>query len=150
MKRYIFILLMAIAFTAAADVTFTVKPPRGVYEGDKFPVTFKLTDAQSNSINVQQISGCTLLYGPSTSTSQSYQIINGRTSSSSTVEFTYFYRAGNAGTYTIPAASVTVDGKKMSTNRLLLPCSPAPTATNRHPRGRWRLTTQTLRQPDGR
>jgi hypothetical protein len=124
MKRYIFILLMAIAFTAAADVTFTVKPPRGVYEGDKFPVTFKLTDAQSNSINVQQISGCTLLYGPSTSTSQSYQIINGRTSSSSTVEFTYFYRAGNAGTYTIPAASVTVDGKKMSTKPVTFTVQP--------------------------
>ena len=61
-----------------AEVTFTVKPPTRVYEGDKFPVTFKLTNADGSDLKVAQINGCTLLYGPSTSTSQSYQVINGK------------------------------------------------------------------------
>ena len=98
-----------------AEVTFTVKPPTRVYEGDKFPVTFKLTNADGSDLKVAQINGCTLLYGPSTSTSQSYQVINGKASSTSAVEFTYYYRADKAGNYSIPAASILADGKRMST-----------------------------------
>lgn len=125
LKRIILTFLMAMTLSGAfAETTFTVKPPRGVYEGDKFPITFKLTDGHSNNIKVQPITGCTLLYGPSTSTSQSYQIINGKASSSSTVEFTYFYRAGEAGTYTIPAATVVVDGKQMSTKQMTFTVMP--------------------------
>lgn len=98
-----------------AEVTFTVKPPTRVYEGDKFPVTFKLTNADGSDLKVAQINGCTLLYVPSTSTSQSYQVINGKASSTSAVEFTYYYRADKAGNYSIPAASILADGKRMST-----------------------------------
>lgn len=118
MKRFILSILL-IALTAAvslhAQVSFTVKPPSRVYEGQRFPVTFRLTNAEGSDLKVSQINGCTLLYGPSVSTSQSYQVVNGRASSTSATEYTYYYKADKAGSFTIPAASVLADGKRYTT-----------------------------------
>lgn len=118
MKRFILSILL-IALTAAvslhAQVSFTVKPPSRVYEGQRFPVTFRLTNAEGSDLKVSQINGCTLLYGPSVSTSQSYQVVNGRASSTSATEYTYYYKADKAGSFTIPAASVLADGRRYTT-----------------------------------
>lgn len=118
MKRFILSILL-IALTAAvslhAQVNFTVKPPSRVYEGQRFPVTFRLTNAEGSDLKVSQINGCTLLYGPSVSTSQSYQVVNGRASSTSATEYTYYYKADKAGSFTIPAASVLADGRRYTT-----------------------------------
>ncbi len=102
-------------YAAGADVTFTVKAPTRVYEGEKFPITFRLTNASGSDLKAPPIEGCTLLFGPSTSTSQSYSVTNGRAVSSSAVEYTYYYRADKAGRFTIPAASVLAEGKRLST-----------------------------------
>lgn len=118
MKRFsLFILLgiLLICQNMFAQVNFTVQPPTRVFEGDRFPITFKLTNAEGSDLNVSQINGCTLLYDPSTSQRQSYQVVNGRATSSSSVEYTYYYKAGKAGQYTIPAASVIADGKRYTT-----------------------------------
>lgn len=118
MKRFILSILL-IALTAGialhAQVSFTVKPPSRVYEGQRFPVTFRLTNADGSDLKVSQINGCTLLYGPSVSTSQSYQVVNGKASSTSATEYTYYYKADKAGSFTIPAASVLADGKRYTT-----------------------------------
>lgn len=118
MKRLYTTLLLTLALAAtafAADVSFTVTPPRRVYENDKFAITFRLSNAEGSNLHVEQIGGCKLLYGPSESRSQSYQIVNGRASGSSSIEYTYYYRAGAAGAYTIPAATVVADGKRYAT-----------------------------------
>lgn len=110
----IFTLFLA-AFALHAEVTFTVKAPSRVYEGEKFPVTFRLTNAQGSDLKAPPVEGCTLVYGPSTSSSQSYSVVNGRAESSSAYEYTYYYRADKAGRFTIPAATILADGKRMST-----------------------------------
>lgn len=118
MKRFSLFILLGILLICPnmfAQVNFTVQPPTRVFEGDRFPITFKLTNAEGSDLNVSQINGCTLLYGPSTSQRQSYQVVNGRATSSSSVEYTYYYKAGKAGQYTIPAASVIADGKRYTT-----------------------------------
>lgn len=119
MKKYSFILFLFLALASfgarGADVTFTVKTPGRVYEGDRFPVTFRLTNANGSDLRVAPIDGCSLLYWPSTSTSQSYSVTNGRAVSSSSIEYTYYYRADKAGRFTIPAASIVADGKRYTT-----------------------------------
>ena len=99
----------------AQDINFTVKTPGRVWEGDRFPITFRLTNADGSDLKVSGIEGCTLLYGPSTSRSQNYTVINGRAESSSTIDFTYYFRADKAGTITIPSASILANGKRLST-----------------------------------
>ncbi|MBD5332377.1 MAG: protein BatD [Bacteroides sp.] len=119
MKRFIsYILLSLIAMSSALmaqDINFTVKTPGRVWEGDRFPITFRLTNADGSDLKVSGIEGCTLLYGPSTSRSQNYTVINGRAESSSTIDFTYYFRADKAGTITIPSASILANGKRLST-----------------------------------
>lgn len=116
MKRFkLFILFIAAAVMAASAATFSVIPPRKAVEGEKFAVTFRLDNGQGSDVRISQINGCTLIYGPSTSTSSSYQVINGKASSSMRMEYTCIYRADHAGTFTIPAASVVCDGKRLTT-----------------------------------
>lgn len=127
MKRFnfLFISIILAAVTAVAQVSFTVIPPRNVIAGERFQVVYRLSNAQAGNPNVGEIKGCQLLYGPSRSTSQSYQIINGVQSSQSTIDYTYVYRAEKAGTYTIPAASIDVDGKKMHSKETSFTVLPA-------------------------
>lgn len=118
MKRFIifiYLTLLVCVTALQAQVNFTVKPPSRVYEGQRFPVTFRLTNADGSDLKVSQINGCSLLYGPSVSQSQSYQVVNGKASSTSATEYTYYYKADKAGTFTIPAASIVADGKHLST-----------------------------------
>lgn len=108
-------MLIIVSAAISAATSFTVIPPRRVAEGDKFAVTFRLDNAEGSDLKVSQINGCTLLFGPSTSKSRSYQVINGHAIASSRMEYTYTYRADKAGTFTIPEATVMADGKRLTT-----------------------------------
>lgn len=110
------VLLMMLAVAAAmAETSFTVIPPRTVIAGNKFNVTFRLKDGEGSGLKAPEIKGCTLLYGPSTSRMQNYQWVNGQASSSTTVDYSFTYRADNPGTYTIGEARITSGGKTYST-----------------------------------
>lgn len=132
MKKLFSILTAFLIFcaTLAAQTSFQVIPPRNVIAGNRFAVTYRLSNGEGTSLNAPAISGCKLLNPqPGVSTSQSYQIINGQASSSSTVEYTFIYRAENEGTFTIPAASIVVDGKKLTSQSAkftVLPADKAP------------------------
>lgn len=119
MKRSLtsLLLILLAAMTLVAQISFRLKAPQRVRVGDKFPVTFVLRNAEGTGtgLKVPQINGCTLLYGPSTATMQSYEVVNGHMSSSSTIEYTYYYRADTEGTYTIGEASINADGKRLTT-----------------------------------
>lgn len=115
MKRLHTILLLLVLALNAIAANFTTIPPTRVVEGEKFTVTFRLDNGEGSDLRVSQINGCTLVYGPSTSTSHSYQVVNGKAQSSSRMEYHYTYRADKAGTFTIPEASIVVDGKKLTT-----------------------------------
>lgn len=101
-----------------AAITFTVKAPQTASVGEKFQVIYVLSgaNASEHDIKAPRINGCTLLYGPSKLTKSSYSNINGRQSSSTSVEFTYIYKAVSEGTFTVPAATIVAEGKRFATN----------------------------------
>lgn len=119
MKRLLVSLIIFTSTTLSllASPSFTIDAPKQVSVNSKFSITYILKDgeASTSSLKVPQINGCSLIFGPSVASSQSYQIINGKASSSSQHEYTYYYRADKEGEYTIGAASIVVDGKKMTT-----------------------------------
>lgn len=119
MKRLLVSLIIFTSTTVSllASPSFTIDAPKQVSVNSKFSITYILKDgeASTSSLKVPQINGCSLIFGPSVASSQSYQIINGKASSSSQHEYTYYYRADKEGEYTIGAASIVVDGKKMTT-----------------------------------
>ncbi|MDE5843939.1 MAG: BatD family protein [Muribaculaceae bacterium] len=118
MKRFTLIILfsiLALAVKISAQAEFSMVPPRTTIEGRNFSLTYRLKNSdESASPKAPEIEGCRLLYGPATSTMQSYQNINGHATSSVTVEYTFTYKAEKAGTYTIPAVSINIGGKTLS------------------------------------
>lgn len=118
MIRRVYILiaiLIGIAFGTHAETSFTTIPPRTVIAGNKFNITFRLKDGQGSGLKAPEIKGCTLLFGPSTSTMQNYQWVNGKSTSSTTVDYSFTYRADSPGTYVIGEAHITSGGKTYTT-----------------------------------
>lgn len=132
------ILTTLFALGAAAQASFKVIPPGNVVEGRKFSLTFRLTNADANAPKAPQLDGCTLLYGPSVSTMQSTEIVNGRMSSTSSVDYSFIYSADKAGTVKVPAVSVNAGGNSVSSQpvsfKILPPDRNHPQSTR--PQGR--------------
>lgn len=112
-RRFIIFILMLVAVLPAfADgASFTLVPPRTVIQGRNFALTYRLVNAEANAPSAPELDGCSLLFGPAMSTMHSTEIINGRISTTRTVDYTYTYRAEQPGTVTVPELSVrTADG----------------------------------------
>ena len=113
MKRLLHILIL-VAFsvsTFADEVSLRVSAPSTVEVGGKFRVQFTVNTQNVSHFSAPDFKGFEVIYGPATSSQSSFQMINGRTSQSSSIIYTYVLLARNSGTFTIGSASVQVDGK---------------------------------------
>lgn len=104
--------------------TLTGRAPSQVAVGEQFRLSY--------TINTQDVRGfragnipeeLEVLMGPSTSTQSSFQMVNGHTSSTSSVTYTYIVVATKNGTFTIPPAHCTVDGKTVTSNEIRIKVS---------------------------
>lgn len=103
---------MVFAISAFADgEVFNVSAPSTVEAGGKFRVQFTINTQNVSNFSPPDLKGFEVVYGPTTSSSSSFQYINGRTSQSSSITYTYILLSDSPGTYTIGSASVQVDGK---------------------------------------
>jgi len=75
-----------------------------------------------------------VIAGPYSSVQRSYQMINGRTSSSSSITYTYTLYAEKNGTYTIPAAHAKIGGKTISSKTIQIKVSGNAPKNNGAPR----------------
>lgn len=127
MRKFIFFLLLTVsAIRAYADgkVTFTAEAPDVVVSGDQFRVEFTVNTTDVSNFRAPSIKGFDVLMGPTRSQRSSTQIINGKVSSSSSITYTFTLMADKAGTYTIPAASIDVDNKKIFSNSVTIKVLP--------------------------
>lgn len=69
-----------------------------------------------------------MLMGPSRSQQKSVQIINGETTSTSSITFTYILMATAEGSFTIPGATITAEGNQMVSNSVHINVLPADQA----------------------
>lgn len=113
MKRLIHIfILVAFSLSAFADeVSLRVSAPSTVEVGGKFRVQFTVNTQNVSHFSAPDFKGFEVIYGPATSSQSSFQMINGRTSQSSSIIYTYVLMAESVGNFTIGSASVQVDGK---------------------------------------
>lgn len=105
----LFLLLMAVLSTFAQTVR--IQAPDVCEVGRRINVSYVVDTQDVEDIQVGEFPGFEMLYGPSTSSQSSFQMINGKTTHSSTITFTYVLLAEKEGDYTLPAASVKVNGK---------------------------------------
>ena len=125
MKRIINIAILLLTVMVAQAATFTVEAPRQVVEGNKFNVTFVLNNGEGSNFSPPEVSGAKLIYGPSVSHSYSSSWVNGKSSSSSSEEYTMIYKATTTGKCHVGAASIVVGGKRMATKAFSIDVLPS-------------------------
>ena len=133
----ILLLLLVVLLTgsltrAVAQVTFKASAPASVVEGEQFRLSYVL-NREGRDLRLPDITGFDLLCGPSTATSYSQQTINGKTTSESSVTYTYILMAKKAGTFTLPPASITVEGSNYKSNTLQIKVLPPDEASANTP-----------------
>ena len=110
-------------FTITAQ-TLTASAPTHVGVGEQFRLTYTVNTQNVSEFRAGDIPDeLEVLIGPNRSMQSSYQIINGHTSSSSSITYTYIVVPTKNGTFTIPAAHVIVDGKSIASNTLKITVS---------------------------
>ena len=101
--------------------TLTASAPSQVQVGEQFRLTYTVNTQDVSDFRAGNIpDALEVLIGPNRSMQSSYQMINGHTSSSSSITYTYIVVAAKGGTYTIPPAHVSVGGKNIASNSLTI------------------------------
>ncbi|MGE5424740.1 MAG: BatD family protein, partial [Syntrophothermus sp.] len=120
MKRFFLFLILVSGLTVRGqDVQLTASAKPTVTVGETFNLSYSL-NAQGENFRGPSISGFNVMSGPNMSTSTSVRYVNGKASSSYNITWSYFLVASREGTFTIPAASVTANGKTHQSNPLVI------------------------------
>lgn len=132
MRKLIFlwIALVTVALHAFADekVAFTASAPDAVAVGDQFRLSYTVTTQKVRDFRAPSIKGFEVLMGPSRSQQSSMQIVNGVSTSTSSITFTYILMATAEGSFTIPGATITANGNQMVSNSVHIKVLPADQA----------------------
>ena len=116
-RQIIFLLLLFSIANAWSQVKVTVQAPSQVEEGQSFRVGYAVNTQEVEDIQLSETSGLDLLYGPSVSRSSSFSMVNGKTTHSSKITYTYILQAKKQGTYKLPVATVKSGGQTYKSNQ---------------------------------
>ena len=132
MRKFVltFIYFAMAAAAALAQVTFKIEAPRQAEVGQQIRVRYVANTTDVEDIQVNDFNGFKVAYGPSTSRSSNFSMINGKTTQSSTLTFTYVLVATQEGTHKLPEATITVDGKSIKSNSASIEVLPASNSGN--------------------
>lgn len=116
MKRSSILLICLFIACACFSQVIRVSTPSRVEAGENFRVSFKVTtqDVDDFRSGLHSTDVVEVIAGPYTSSESSFQMVNGHTSSSSSITYTYTLYAAKSGVYNIPAAHARVGGKQIS------------------------------------
>ncbi len=110
-----FLLLTLILGVCSTEAQIIVNVPSRVAAGENFRLSYTINTQDVEDFRAGNIpEGLEVIAGPYTSQQSSYQMVNGHTSSSSSITFTYTLYAAKNGTYTIPAAHAKIKGQHVA------------------------------------
>ena len=118
-KRFFSFLITLLCYVASPAQTIQVSAPQQVAVGEQFRLRYTVATQDVKGFRAGNIpDGLEVLMGPSTSSQSSFQMVNGHTSSSSSVTYTYIVSADKAGHYVIPPAHAVVNGKNVTSSAI--------------------------------
>ena len=132
---YIILLLMMLGYHVHVDAQhISVSAPSHVAAGENFRVAYTINTSDVEEFRMGGVQdGLEVIAGPYTSSQSSYQMINGHTSSSSSVIITYTLYAAKNGSFTIGASHAVVGGKRLSSRPVKIQVSGHAQRTNGAP-----------------
>lgn len=124
---WIILLFMALlGRVMAADITITASAePSSVAPGEEFSYTVRVQSESLGNLpepTLPPLDNFAILSGPNKS--QSFQFINGRMSGE--LIYSYSLRAASAGTFTIPPATIMVNGQEVKSEAVTVTVSQTP------------------------
>ena len=120
-KAYILLLFVMVCVLTVNAQVISVSAPSKVSAGENFRLSFTINTDDVDDFRAGSIpSGLEVIAGPYTSQQSSYQIVNGHTSRSSSITFTYTLYADKPGTYTVSGAKARVGGKTIASHHVII------------------------------
>ena len=103
--------------------------------GENFRLTYTVNTQNASDFRMGKVpDALEIITGPYTSQQSSFQMVNGHTSSSSSITYTFIICANKNGTYTIPPAHVSAGGKDVQSQPVKITVSGTAQSTNGSPR----------------
>ena len=110
----LFLCLLTLPLGLRAQVV-RVEVPQTVVQGASFQLSYTYSGSEDfERVTEPKVAGLQVLYGPARQQMSSFQSVNGRNSSTSSVSLTYTLMAERTGSITIPAATATIGGKRVN------------------------------------
>ena len=118
MKRYFILLHLIFAWVAIAHAQrLIVNAPSHVSVGENFRLTYTVNTQNAKDFRIGSIPGALeVITGPYTSSQSSFQMVNGHTSSTSSITYTFILCASKNGVFTVSPAHINVNGKRIASN----------------------------------
>ena len=131
MKKILSILFICtMALTAMAqDVEFKASAPAQVIVGKPFQLTYTVNH-RAKDLRAPEFTDFDYIAGPYTSQSSSTSFVNGKRTSSFTLTYTYTLIASKEGTFTIPPATIKVNGEQHTSNGVRISVLPPDQPSN--------------------
>ena len=131
--RTLLLLLALLLPLSLGAQTIRVEVPQTVVQGTPFQLSYTYSGSEDfERVTEPKAAGLQVLYGPARQQMSSYQNINGRSSSTSSVSLTFTLLAEHTGNISIPAVTAILGGKRVTvhgaTVRVLPPDKNAPSA----------------------
>lgn len=132
MKKILSILLicsMALITYAADAVEFKASAPAQVIMGNPFQLTYSVNQ-RAKDLRAPEFVDFDYIAGPYTSQSSSTSFVNGKRTSSFTLTYTYTLIPNKEGTFTLPPATIKVDGEQYTSNGVRITVLPPDQPSN--------------------
>lgn len=120
----LFICTIGLSTYAADDVEFKASAPAQVIMGRPFQLTYSVNQ-RAKDLRAPEFADFDYIAGPYTSQSSSTTFVNGKRTSSFNLTYTYTLVANKEGNFTIPAATIKVDGEQYTSNGVRIKVLPA-------------------------
>ncbi|MCD8194408.1 MAG: BatD family protein, partial [Tannerellaceae bacterium] len=118
MKKLVFFLALFLAggfAVSAQNNTIKASPQQAVAMGEQFRLSYTI-NAEAKDLRIPELADFDVLMGPSTSSSHSTQIINGKMTSETMLTFTYILMPKKEGTFNIEPARIKVNNAIFTSN----------------------------------
>lgn len=136
MKRYLLILQLCLFCVIVSNAQkLIVNAPSRVSAGENFRLTYTVSTQNVSDFRLGSVpEALEVITGPYTSSQSSFQMINGHTSSTSSVTYTFILCASKNGTFTISPAHVVANGRRLASKAVKITVSGASQSGNGSPR----------------
>lgn len=149
MRKYIlFVILLFISITnikAADDISFVIDVPASAAKGERVHLKYILNGGNGTDISIpDDIPGFEVVYGPGIARIDGASIVNGKTvSQTNSTVYTYTLIAKSEGRFTLPAATIKVNGRTYKSKTARIEVFPPDQNAGSQPGSQPQLTRST-------